>query len=208
MKQQSPTKPPAPWPSHLTYLTSPAHSAHLTPQELTSIRRPLQPSTLPALVPQHTNVRIIKITDPAHPAYTQHGLFATQHLPPGTLILPYLGLVHNARETDPTSDYDLCLDRELGLSVDAAHTGNEARFINDYRGVPRGDQTTVGGPNAEFSDCWVSCGGGMEERTVGVYVLSAGKSGKRAAGIKKDEEILVSYGKGFWSARNEEVATG
>ena len=36
---------------------------------------------------------------------------------------------------------------------------------------------------------------------VGVFVLSAGKSGKRAKGIGRGQEILVSYGKGFWAGR-------
>jgi hypothetical protein len=39
------------------------------------------------------------------------------------------------------------------------------------------------------------------EKRVGVFVLSAGKSGKRAKGIGRGQEILVSYGKGFWTER-------
>lgn len=35
---------------------------------------------------------------------------------------------------------------------------------------------------------------------MGVWVLPAGKSGK-GKGIKKGDEILVSYGRGFWGAR-------
>lgn len=35
---------------------------------------------------------------------------------------------------------------------------------------------------------------------------SAGKAGKRKAGIKAGEEILVSYGKGFWEARRTLVS--
>lgn len=34
------------------------------------------------------------------------------------------------------------------------------------------------------------------ERRVGIFVLSAGKAGKRKGGIKAGEEVLVSYGKG------------
>jgi len=36
-------------------------------------------------------------------------------------------------------------------------------------------------------------------------VLSAGKRGKRSKGIAKGEEIVVSYGKGFWHHRREEM---
>jgi hypothetical protein len=35
---------------------------------------------------------------------------------------------------------------------------------------------------------------------VGVWVLGGGKK-KKGVGIKKGEEILVSYGKGFWGER-------
>ena len=113
------------------------------------------------------------------------------------MILFYIGIVHGNEDTDVTSDYDLSLDRELGLGVDAATAGNEARFINDYRGI------TDRGPNAEFREVWVETSKGKYEKRMGVFVLPAGKSGKRAAGIKKGEEILVSYGKGFWNGRRD-----
>ena len=64
---------------------------------------------------------------------------------------------------------------------------------NDYR-------TIADRPNAEFRDCLVQVrskrADGMKwERRVGIFVLSAGKAGKRKGGIKAGEEILVSYGK-------------
>lgn len=125
---------------------------------------------------------------------------------------------------DQESDYVISLDRESGIAVDARRVGNEARFINDYRGVPvEGRARTRGRANAEFRDVWVAVagvkgrkgsdgrrenegpgmnGGIMEadgfERRVGVFVAS----GKR--GIARGEEILVSYGKGFWDARRKE----
>jgi len=95
---------------------------------------------------------------------------------------------------DETSDYDLSLDREVGISVDASHMGNEARFINDYRGIAQA-------PNAEFRDIFVAVANNKVEKRVGVFVLSAGKSGKRSKGIARGQEILVSYGKGFWAER-------
>lgn len=73
--------------------------------------------------------------------------------------------------------------------------GNEARFINDFRGI-------APSANAEFRDVWVDVGKGYLEKRMALYVLTAGKSGKRAKGIGKGEEILVSYGKGFWAERN------
>jgi SET domain-containing protein len=125
-------------------------------------------------------------------------------LKPGTFIIPYLGRVHpgTAEATDPNSDYDLWLDHDADLAVDASKQGNEARFVNDYRGVREK-------PNAEFGTAWCERWGQL---CVGFWVLDAGKakakaSGKakvdkaRQQGIKKGEEILVSYGKGFWGER-------
>jgi hypothetical protein len=89
-----------------------------------------------------------------------------------------------------SSNYDLSLDRESGIGIDADKRGNEARFINDYRGVAER-------PNAEFKEVWDERGG---RRGMGVWVLPEGKSG-RNRGIKKGEEVLVSYGRGFWGAR-------
>lgn len=146
------------------------------------------------VVAPYSNVKITPIAGTTHPANGQYGLFATQNIPPGSFILSYLGYVHNGTDTDESSDYDLSLDRELGIGVDASKMGNEARFINDYRGVSSG-------PNAEFRDAYIDLGRGKVEKRVGVYALRAGKSGKHSRGITKGQEILVSYGKGFWSER-------
>lgn len=93
-----------------------------------------------------------------------------------------------------SSNYDLSLDREMGIGIDADKKGNEARFINDYRGV--GER-----PNAEFREIWDV---GRKERGMGVWVLPEGRSGRGKGGVRKGEEILVSYGRGFWGARKDE----
>lgn len=103
-------------------------------------------------------------------------------------------------DQDPNSDYDLNLDRELGLSVDAARSGNESRHANDYRSIAER-------PNASFEDIFIEvkskkrADGHKWERRVAIFVLPAGKAQKRKNGIRAGEEILVSYGKGFWEAR-------
>ncbi|KAF2147272.1 uncharacterized protein K452DRAFT_304140 [Aplosporella prunicola CBS 121167] len=190
---------PKGWPQGLVYITAPVYSRLCaaevqkslhTPSAVTDVLKvPSGPSPL---------ARITKIGNPSHPANGQSGLFAAQHLPPDTFIILYLGLFHTREDADPDSDYDLSLDRELGVGIDATRMGNEARFINDYRGVG------PPGPNAEFREVWIDAGRGKMERRMGVFVLSAGKSGKRAKGIAKGDEILVSYGKGFWSERQKE----
>lgn len=151
-------------------------------------------------------VKISLISSSTHPAHGQYGLFAAKDLKPGKFVLQYLGEIHPSAgssaetvETTPDisnvdrhskSDYDLSLDRELGIGIDADRMGNEARFINDYRGIS--DR-----PNVEFKEIWDER---RKERGMGVWVLVEGKSGK-GKGVRKGEELLVSYGKGFWTAR-------
>lgn len=141
-------------------------------------------------------VQIRRIAVQGHPAHGQYGLFATRKIPANTFILDYVGEVHtDAREG---SDYDLSLvkvaaadfategvvsgDSWISVGVDAAQCGNEARFVNDYRGV-------VERPNAAFKEARTTRG----ELRVSVW------SGPR--GIDKNEEIVVTYGKGWWAAR-------
>jgi len=188
---------PKSWPENISYLTSLAYSKTVSPDVLkVANSRGLgsDAKTVSNIKGPSSLVKIVKIKDPRHPANGQYGLFATQRLLPDTFILFYLGHVHGSRDADPNSDYDLSFDRELGIGVDASKIGNEARFINDFRGVSAS-------PNAEFRDVWVDIGKGFFEKRMAVYVLPAGKSGKRAKGIAKGEEILVSYGKGFWMER-------
>lgn len=164
-------------------------------------------------------VEIRSITDPNHPACGQRGLFAARNLRAGSFILPYLGVYHRGNVsagrpgTNPhnkrESDYDLWLDREADVAVDADRQGNEARFVNDYRGTgkPRA--------NAEFREVWDPRRG---ERGMAVFVLPAGKrallqaaangqGSSSVGGIAQGDEILVSYGKGFWEMRQKEAAS-
>jgi hypothetical protein len=192
---------PKSWPENIPYLTNLVYSKAVAPDILKTtdpkVDLNCHVKTVSNTKGPSPLVKIIKIKDPVHPANGQHGLFAAQHLYPDTFILFYLGHVHGSSDADPNSDYDLSLDRELGIGVDASKMGNEARFINDFRGV-------AVRPNAEFRDIWVGIGKGVFEKRMAVHVLPAGKSGKRSKGISKGEEILVSYGKGFWMERQRE----
>ncbi|KAI9767772.1 MAG: hypothetical protein M1840_005453 [Geoglossum simile] len=190
---------PKNWPSGITYLRSPVYSKTLTKPQISFLySAPLSCSTNSAhqptsIIPSTAFVKIGTIKSPnTHPALHQRGLFATHHLPPGSLILDYLGLYHSELST---SDYDLSLSRDLGIGIDAVRMGNEGRFINDYRGIRNG-------PNAEFREHFVG-----SERRMGVWVLPVGKSGK-GRGVGKGEEICVSYGKGFWRSRKAQEFGG
>lgn len=195
---------PENWPEDITFLCDLSYTAAALELQPKLSRAPSDNSqdpwskVPPSLVCSVTpHVRVVTIHDPDHPACGQRGLFAAENLAPDRFILLYLGEVHtnSLSDTDPHSDYDLSLDRDIGLSVDASRMGNESRCANDYRGVAER-------PNAEFRDCYIQvpsekrADGVKWERRVGIFVLSAGKAGKRKAGIRSGEEILVSYGKG------------
>ncbi|KAF2417641.1 hypothetical protein EJ08DRAFT_654490 [Tothia fuscella] len=197
--KSKPGRTPRLWPPDILYLSKPVISTYITTQDLELLNT--SSSNTPS-IRQTTGpcarVKIAPIHNSNHPAKGQNGLFATLHLEAGTFLLFYLGFVHGKADTDPNSDYDLSLDRELGIGIDATKMGNEGRFINDYRGI------TSTGPNCEFKEVWVEIGKGLTEKRMAIYVLPTGKSGKRAQGIEKGEEILVSYGKGFWNERNSD----
>ncbi|CAI6334628.1 unnamed protein product [Periconia digitata] len=198
-KSESGSGVPKNWPPGIVYLHEPCYSKLLHHDATAAVLFPRsdlasteQPRKIKGPCPV---VRITPISVSSHPANGQYGLFASQRLPPDSFILPYIGYVHGPADLDDSSDYDLSLDRELGIGVDASKMGNEARFVNDYRGV-------AAAPNAEFRHIFVDVGKGRVEKRMGVFVLSAGKSGKRAKGIERGSEILVSYGKGFWTERS------
>ncbi|KAK7967087.1 uncharacterized protein PG986_001364 [Apiospora aurea] len=196
---------PKNWPPTLSYLIKPSYAAHVTKEQLDALRTrgPDLASEIPLSLPKGPSalVKITAITQPSHPAHGQAGLCATRNLAPGSLIIPYFGVVHSDsalpqhKLEHEKSDYDLRIDRDAQLAVDAAKAGNEARFVNDYRGIR--DR-----PNAEFRECWDLR---FKEKSMAVFVLPAGKNAARKGegGITKGEEICVSYGKGFWGNRKD-----
>ncbi|CAJ2504702.1 Uu.00g120960.m01.CDS01 [Anthostomella pinea] len=172
---------PKNWPASIPYLSQASSSPHITEAQHSSLRtRPVDLATeIPSHLPRGPSplVKITLINTPSHPAKGQAGLFAARHLSPGSLIVPYY-------------------DRDAGLAVDAEKAGNEARFVNDYRGIAER-------PNAEFRESW-----DVRSRQIcmAVFVLPASKNAVKKGdgpGIAKGDEILVSYGKGFWGKRKD-----
>jgi hypothetical protein len=176
---------PKGWPADVVHISASTYHSSV-PKEIFSQLRGSKPSkgVLPCPL-----VRIRRIDEAGHPAKGQSGLFAAKKVPPNTFILFYLGEVHaDAREA---SDYDLSLFRTqegISIGVDAQKMGNEARFINDYRGV-------AAKPNAIFKEMRTEAG------ELHMSIWSA------TTEIKKGEEILVSYGKRWWNARTENSST-
>lgn len=184
------------WPNELRYTHRPIYHASVN----TETRQFLQSGVREA---DSTPCKVIirKIADRAHPAHGQCGLFAGKRIPPNTFILDYIGKMLLQRdapshrvstgevhcEDRPESDYDLSLHRfrdGLSVGIDASRVGNEARFTNDYRGVQQK-------PNAFFTDYRTQSG------ELRMCIKSRGE-------VRKGEEILISYGKSWWSNRKDE----
>ncbi|KAK0505962.1 SET domain protein [Armillaria luteobubalina] len=174
--------PPPHWPKDVVYLSSPTYHASVT----MDARKFMEPSPVKKGAWGKSSVVVIRrISSPEHPASGQLGLFAAKKIPPKTHIVDYIGIIHCENRRD--SDYDLCLHRfEDGscIGVDAGRMGNEARFVNDFRGIKNK-------PNAVFADRRNEFG----DLRMGIW--------SSHEGIKKGEEIVVSYGKAWWLARAE-----
>lgn len=178
------TSAPPHWPPDLCYIESPKYHSSVP----MALRIFIQGKKVFNAAPERQSARLVvirSITSPSHPAVGQYGLFTSKKIPPRTHLIDYIGEIHwDERE----SDYDLSLHRTqdgVSIGIDAKKSGNEARFINDFRGI-------CSKPNAVF----------VERRTASGELRMSVQSGGEA--IKKGEEILVSYGKSWWKERQLE----
>ncbi|GAA5996001.1 uncharacterized protein JCM10292_004881 [Rhodotorula paludigena] len=205
----APAQPPPHFPANVQYLTTPVPSRLLPAAHRQTFCTPCPPHLLPNPPPR---IAIRTISDPRHPANGQSGLFnaSNKALPRGTWIRDYVGWVHTEGEADPDSGYDLALDRIVTdvvdpetsetsqhvevVGCDATRMGGEARFVNDYRGVPGFER-----PNAVFELRSWDVPGQPGKKGVRMAVWAG------AHGVDKGSEICVSYGKGYW--RPQEDAT-
>ena len=130
---------------------------------------------------KNKKVAIWKIVNESHPTHGQHGLFANKKIAPNEHIIDYVGLVEMNAFESKTSDYIIHFVDDL--SCDAEKIGNEARFINDYRNI------SENAPNVKFLNYT------NKENQLRLGVFCGSKC------TKKNQELLVSYGKGFWKAR-------
>lgn len=173
------TKPKG-WPENLIYVTRNVYSKQFNTEKLDQLgvkKNINSPCQNPV-----KHVKIKTITDPGHPARGENGLFAAIKLSPKSHVIDYLGYVHPEEESDPNSDYDLSLDRDIGVGIDAQKYGTEARMINDYRGIQNR-------PNVYFENRRVD-----GELRMSIFVMDKP--------IQKGEELCINYGKGFWKARD------
>lgn len=202
--------------------SSPFHPRQLRKRNLVSIV-PITPST--PFVPAYGS------TLTQHPAQGQYGLFARCDLEPDTLLLPYLGKAHlsTPADQDDESEYDASISVVLQATssnlasvggeksdtvrcgIDATHCGNEARFVNDYRGILKRPNVFFKDVERAFpkklakaKDAAVAADSGDKEeievelpKKIKTLCIFTG-----AHPIKAGTELCVSYGKGWWAARN------
>ncbi|KAJ4476683.1 hypothetical protein J3R30DRAFT_3488216 [Lentinula aciculospora] len=176
---------PSHWPQHLRYIQSHTYHSSISSETRKSIEGGTSRRRNSFRNDRYVTIR--HITDPSHPACNQFGLFALKKIPAKAHILDYIGEIHADERL--TSDYDLSLVRlpaGESIGIDASRTGNEARFINDYRGIKLK-------PNAVFMDYRTDLG----ELRMGIWAANED--------IKKGDELLVSYGKAWWKARTEQL---
>lgn len=168
------------WPASVSFTNDYAwgkdvpESERLTFQPAAWRRRASKPS-------QRAHGRVVQ--DPDHPAFGQHGLFASRRLEPGVRVIDYVGAVCLGANEDKTSDYVCDFGEASQFALDARHAGNEARFINDYRNTGRH-------ANVEFRLRRDTRG----EMRQGVFVCAK-------AAVEAGEELLISYGQGYWRSR-------
>jgi len=158
------------WPGEISYTHTPDMS-EVTPADKRLLRQDYVPG-----------VSIRTVTDTAHPACGQNGLYATITFGVGDVLGEYTGKVmpgHWGGEyvtrlwnTGANSDY-------YRPGVDAQKMGNELRMINDYRSVPGAT-----GPNCKFSRAAIR---GFRAALI-VAILP----------IAPNEEFLLDYGEVYW----------
>lgn len=187
-------RPPRHWPQEIRYVTAPVFFAKDIDQET---RKQLGLGCdSKASRSFNSSVRIQMIDkESQHPARGQRGLFAACKLKAGDLIIDYLGYYHRNSSTDldSGSDYDIALRYEqVNVAIDASKMGNEARMVNDYRGIQER-------PNAKFESYKTSSG----HIRMGIFVLGTSREiSEKCTKLYRGDEILVSYGKPFWRARS------
>lgn len=130
-------------------------------------------------------VRVTRVEDKAHPAYGQYGLCSAVKLAPGEHVIDYVGLVTLSGNEDKSSDYTVEFGELSELCIDSNTMGNEARFCNDFRNTGKK-------PNMEFR-MYVD---EAQDTRLGIFVSSNIKKP-----LAKGTELLITYGKGYWTAR-------
>ena len=185
------------WVPGVTYLPDNRWDARIPPAVLQRLRP--KPTATDAAAARSSKVRAGRITDPAHPACGELGLFAARRLPSGEHLCDYRGVVTLAEHEDTSSAYTVAFieEGELRLTLDAARAGSEGRFANDYHGVPVRAPLGRQAPKARANACFKTYVDARGNTRLGIFAEAA---------LGKGDEVLLSYGRGFWRARTSHGA--
>ena len=116
-------------------------------------------------------VKLDKINDPNNILHNQFGLFATKKFDEYDIIGQYTGkLVSSDKEGRYVSASENCC-------IDALDTGNELRFINDYRNISPSNNVVI---KTTYID--------KKPRVLFVVTKK----------IEPGEQLLTDYGEGYW----------
>ncbi|KAJ3124574.1 hypothetical protein HK100_011187 [Physocladia obscura] len=232
--QASPFPLPANWPADIKFIIDYVFSPQLNLVRLPAVSiEHAAKFNLRMLLPKpyaSPFALIVRINNSKHPANGQNGLFAITDIPPNTHIVDYVGEIISAdSEQVKTSDYVLDFGgggegvsleaadgREIRLAVDGAVVGNEGRMVNDFRGVPaepdyskRSFNKKKSATAAEFAHFANKSKANVEFRS---YVNAKTREMRmglfccEAKGIRKGQELLISYGKGYWASRGLDLS--
>ncbi|KAL6079973.1 Glucose transport transcription regulator RGT1 [Balamuthia mandrillaris] len=152
-------------------------------------------------------LEIRKLADKQHPCNGQHGCFALLPYREGEVVCIYAGAVVNMDVGEYESYYNVdystqsAPERTSRMRVDASWIGNEARFINDYRGVPT-SSSSVSSPNVKLEKVWLGIAQPQhyrkhleeEEKDHLVVVVQCIRD------IAVGEELLLDYGMRYWAS--------
>ncbi|KAL6058896.1 hypothetical protein QOT17_014565 [Balamuthia mandrillaris] len=153
---------------------------------------------------QSDYLQIRKIADKQHPCNGQHGCFALLPYREGEVVCIYAGAVVNMDVDEYESYYNVDYSTQSApeltsrMRMDASWIGNEARYINDYRGVP--SSSSASSPNVKLEKVWLGVAQPLhyrrlleeeEEEDHLVVVVQCIRD------IAVGEELLLDYGTRF-----------
>lgn len=178
-------RPPEGWPRTLQYTNQLLWNE--VPDECQFLRDKIAD---PTSVRRPKRLKIAIIQNRKHPCHGEGGLYAGEDIEKGTFLIDYAGHVSitlgDEHDTNKSS-YLLNLfhseEHMLYIDVDAARAGNEARFLNDFHGVPGADA-----PNCQFWPYYDTVTG---EKRIGIKTIREVTTG---------QELLVDYGGKYFAA--------
>lgn len=122
----------------------------------------------------------VKVLSDDHKLCGQKGLFATQEWEQFDIVGEYVGrIIDNYTSNAYVADLYRS-DNGSNLGIDALNSGNELRYINDYRGIK--DK-----PNCKISKATI-------DRKPVILIVIIDK-------IEEGEELLMDYGEGYWGEK-------